>query len=160
MTAETLDTVTTASDKIPAQKAYTVERPRFPLVFKLFLLTALLIVIVVGVAVGITIQRANSVADETVKSSIASAAKLFRDFEEQRLGRLASATQLLGSDSNFSGYIQATLQPQGTLLPEAGAPPADPNAPPAAAEPDIASITDQLLQNRERLGTDVMMLLD
>ncbi len=160
MTTETLEPVTTASGSMPAKKAYTVERPRFPLVLKLFGLTALLILAVVGVAIGITIQRANAIADQTVKTSIASASELFRDFEEQRLGRLASATQLFGNDVTFSAYIQDSLQPQGSVAPEPSAAPVDPNAPPATAAVDIASITDQLLQSRDRLGTDVMMLLD
>jgi serine/threonine-protein kinase len=168
VTAQTLDTVTTAFGSMPQKKAYTVERPRFPLVLKLFGLTALLIFLVVGIAVGITIQRASVIADQTVKTSITSAAKLFRDFEEQRLGRLATATQLLGSDSNFAAYIQSNLQgaapaeatPANTPANGSSAPPVDPSAPPAAAAIDTASITDQLLQNRERLGTDVMMLLD
>jgi HAMP domain-containing protein/predicted Ser/Thr protein kinase len=163
VTAQTLDTVTTASGSMPEKKAYTVERPRVPLVLKLFGLTALLILIVVGVAIGITIQRANTIADETVKTSIASAAKLFRDFEVQRLGSLASATQLLGSDVNFTAYIQtamAGIAPAIEPQPTGAAPAADPNAPPAAPQIDINSINDLLLQNRERLGVDVMMLLD
>ncbi|MGN6184972.1 MAG: protein kinase domain-containing protein [Thermoanaerobaculia bacterium] len=143
---------------MPEKKAYTVERPRFPLVLKLFGLTALLILIVVGVAIGITIQRANAIADETVKTSIASAAKLFRDFEAQRLGRLASATELLGSDPNFSGYIQASLGTQP--IPAPASTPVDPNAPPPAREVDINSINDLLLQSKDRLGVDVSMLLD
>lgn len=163
MTAQTLDTVTTASGSMPEKKAYTVERPRFPLVLKLFGLTALLILIVVGVAIGITIQRANTIADETVKTSIASAAKLFRDFEAQRLLALGSATQLLGSDVNFSAYIQTALQGAVAATEPAttgAAPAADPNAPPVTPQIDISSINDQLLQNRERLKVDVMMLLD
>jgi hypothetical protein len=72
LTSETLDK-TTLPDREPPKKSYVVERPRFPLVFKLFGLTALLILIVVGIAVGITIQRANSVSTKTVNESIAGA---------------------------------------------------------------------------------------
>ncbi|HEX7829789.1 MAG TPA: HAMP domain-containing protein, partial [Thermoanaerobaculia bacterium] len=161
MTEQTLDTVTTNSGAVPEKKAYTVERPRFPLVLKLFGLTALLILIVVAVAIGITIQRANAIADDTVKTSIASAARLFRDFETQRLLALASATQLLGSDVSFSAYIQSSLHPEGALAaPDPNAPPVDPSVPPPTPVIDINSINDQLLQNRDRLGVDIMMLLD
>ena len=85
MTAQALDTKVTVSGELLPSKQYVVERPRVPLVLKLFGLTALLIVIVVGVAVGITIERARRVANETVNASIAGAAKLFQEFESQRL---------------------------------------------------------------------------
>src|SRR5207244_3046544 len=88
------DTPVEITSDVPARKAYTVDRPRFPLVWKLFGLTALLILIVVAVAVGITIQRANAIAHTTVNSSISNAARLFKDFERQRLGRLALSAQL------------------------------------------------------------------
>ena len=74
MTEQLLDRATVSDVELP-KKEYVVERARVPLVLKLFGLTALLIVIVVGLAVGITIQRANAVANETVSASINSAAK-------------------------------------------------------------------------------------
>ncbi|HEY6138349.1 MAG TPA: hypothetical protein VI670_11350, partial [Thermoanaerobaculia bacterium] len=154
MTAQTLDRVTLA-DSGPQKKEYAVEKPRVPLVWKLFGLTALLIVIVVGVAVGITIERANRIANETVRTSINGAAKLFRSFEEQRLGRLEGVTSVLGSDSNFYAYIQTALNP----APEA-ATPSQPSEAPAPAGIDYSSINDTLLEQRDRLKTDVMLLLD
>ena len=155
MTAQALDTKATISAEVPSKKEYAVEKPRFPLVLKLFLLTALLIAIVVAVAIGITISRANAIANETVNRSITGAASLYDKFERERLGALGGATRVLGSDSAFYAYMQTALQP---ALPEAA--PVDPNVPPPAAAIDFASINDQLIQNRERLGTDVMMLLD
>ncbi|MGH7485894.1 MAG: hypothetical protein ACREMY_09880, partial [bacterium] len=111
MTAQTLDTVTPPDiDTAPRRKPVNaVERARFPLVWKLFLMTASLIAIVVAVAVGITIQRANVIARTTVNNSISSAAKLFEDFERQRLGRLALAAQIVAGDPNFAAYIQSSL---------------------------------------------------
>ena len=170
MTASALDTRTVADRELP-KKEYTVERPRVPLVLKLFGLTALLIALVVAVAVGITIQRANAVAQTTVTNSIASAARLFKDFERQRLRGLESVTGILGSDPNFVAYIQSAMsggapaetepQPETTPTPASTAattaPAPEPTAAPAV---DIASINDTLLEQRERLGTDVMMLLD
>src|SRR5205807_5314173 len=96
----------------PRPTVYTVERPKFPLVWKLFGLTALLIAAVVAIAVAITIQRANAVARTSVNNSISGAAKLFRDLEHHRLGRLALGAQLVGgSDSGFYAYIQSALNP-------------------------------------------------
>ena len=157
MTAQALDTKATVSQELPSKRAYTVEKPRVPLVLKLFGLTALLIVIVVAVAVGITIQRADAVAVETVNRSITGAATLFQEFEERRLDGLAGATQVLGSDSNFYAYIESSL---GLNAPVAAPESADPNVPAPAPGIDYTSITDQLLQSRNRLKTDVMMLLD
>ena len=156
MTAQALDTKATVSQELPSKKEYAVEKPRVPLVLKLFGLTALLIAIVVAVAVGITIQRADAVAAETVNRSITGAATLFQEFEERRLDGLAGATQVLGSDSNFYAYIQAALNPEPIAPTEV----VDPNVPPPAPGIDYSSINDTLIEQRDRLKTDVLMLLD
>ncbi|HEX2061590.1 MAG TPA: protein kinase, partial [Thermoanaerobaculia bacterium] len=108
-------------------------------------------------AIAVTITRANAIANETVTASISGAAALFEDFEKQRLDALAGATQVLGSDSNFYAYIQSALMPEPLVDP---AVPSDPNAPPPAPAVDYASINDTLAEQRSRLGTDVMLLLD
>jgi serine/threonine-protein kinase len=166
----------TITGELPKRKAPVVEKARFPLVWKLFGLTALLIVIVVGIAVGITIQRANAIAKTTVDNSIASAAKLFKEFERQRLGRLALSAGFLGHDPSFVAYMQhaMTAMSEGAATPAAGAPvspaspqptPAAPNAtPPPQPAPttsiDFADILDQLNQQKESLRSDLMIVLD
>jgi serine/threonine-protein kinase len=167
LTDHLLDRGTLADTPQPKKKALTVERPRFPLVLKLFLLTALLIVIVVALAVGITIQRANAIASTTVNSSIASAAKLFHDFETQRLGRLGLSAQLVANDPSFYAYIQSNLVPQQNetpaVVPAPGVPaPAPVAAPatPAPTGPDLVSLLDQLAQRKESFGSDLVILLD
>jgi eukaryotic-like serine/threonine-protein kinase len=156
MTAQAFDSKATVSQELPSKKEYAVEKPRVPLVLKLFGLTALLIAIVVGLAVGITIQKAHAVAAETVDRSITGAATLFQEFERQRLDSIAGATQVLGSDSNFYAYIETALSPE----PVAAAQPVDPNVPPPAPAIDYSSINDILIERRDRLKTDVLMLLD
>jgi HAMP domain-containing protein/predicted Ser/Thr protein kinase len=152
---ETLSAATPSTGPIaqPKKKPVTVERPRFPLALKLFALMALLIVIVVGIAIGVTIQRANSIAHTTVDKSIQSAAKLYHDFEHQRIGRLDLAAQILGTDPTFHAYVQTSLSP----APEAPAPGA--TAAPAPA-PDYVSLLDQINQRNASLGTDLMILFD
>ncbi len=157
MTAEP-QTLTTAGPDTgpvvqPKKKAVAAERPRFPLALKLFALMAILIVIVVGIAIGVTIQRANAIARVTVNKSISSAAKLFRDFEHQRLGRLALAAEILGGDPNFAAYVQSSLNPPT----EQAAPGTTPAPPPA---PDYVSLLDQLNQRKDSLGSDLMILFD
>ena len=141
MTAQTLDTVTPPdTDSAPRRRPVNVvERARFPLVWKLFLMTASLIAIVVAVAVGITIQRANAIARTTVNTSISGAAKLFKDLERQRLGRLALSAHLIGTDPTFAAYIQTAV---------------------ATPSPDLVSISDQLGEKHRLLGSDLLMLLD
>src|SRR5687768_544608 len=113
MTEQALDSKATVSAELPSKKAYVVEKPRVPLVLKLFGLTALLIALVVAVAIGITITRADAIANETVNRSISGAAGLFEEFQRQRLDALAGATRILGGDSSFYAYIQAGLQQIG-----------------------------------------------
>ena len=134
-------------------KKPAVEHAKFPLVWKIFLLMALLIALVVAVAVGLTITRAQTIAHAQADKSISSAARLFGEFEKQRLARLSLTTQILGTDSPFVALMQKATHPE----PE---PAAAPGAPPVVPGINYADIFDQLNQRREALGTDVMMLLD
>jgi HAMP domain-containing protein/predicted Ser/Thr protein kinase len=160
LTAEpNADAPRTISGELPVlRKGPVVEKAKVPLVWKLFGLTALLIAIVVTVAVAITIERANAIAKLTVNNSIAGAARLFKEFERQRLGRLALPAELLGTDPNFAAYIQKSLIGEPTAAPGAAvAPRAAPNAAPAL---DLPSIADQLEQRRQAFGSDLFILLD
>jgi len=141
LTAQTIDHATLSeADTAPRRKpAASVERARFPLVWKLFLVTAVMIAIVVAIAVGITIQRANTIARNTVYTSISSAAQLFKDLERQRLERLALSARLIGTDPTFAAYVQSSLM---------------------AATPDLVSVNDQLSEKHRLLRSDVVMLLD
>jgi len=134
----------------PRLKPPTIEKARFPLVWKLFGLTALLILIVVAIAVGVTIQRASRIAENTVNTSISNAAHLFREFERQRVGRLALPAVLLGNDPKFVAYIQEAMSEVPTTSAPAG----------AAPVVDLVSIADQLEQRRQAFGTDLIILLD
>jgi HAMP domain-containing protein/predicted Ser/Thr protein kinase len=141
-----------------------VERPRFPLVFKLFGLTALLILIVVGMAVGITIERADRIAHDSVNASISSAARLFKIFEKSRLDKLQLGAAQIGHDPTFVAYIQQALPQAESSTPVSGSPePAPAVAPPAAPVAvafDFASTIDQLQQRKESLGSDLVIALD
>ena len=145
----------TATDSTtePELKRPALEKARFPLVWKLFGLTALLIVIVVAIAVGVTIERASGIAENTVNTSISNAANLFREFERQRVGRLALPAVLLGNDPKFVAYIQEAMS-------GAASAPTAPSAAPAPPVIDLVSIADQLEQRRQAFGTDLIILLD
>ena len=166
MTTQTLDRGTLSETELPQKKEYAVERARFPLVLKLFGLTALLIAMVVAVAVGITIQRANAIANETVTTSIMGATRLFGELESQRLARLELPAALLGYETGFSAAIQTALAPPAAEAPvivQPGAPQPQPLTVQPETAPqtiDILSIADQLEQRRTAFGTDLLMLLD
>ncbi len=104
----------------------------------------MVIVVVVGIAIAITIDRKNKVASATVNQSIAGAAELFKELEQQRLARLGLPIQLLGYDSTFHAYVQDSV----LLVVEQG------------GSIDLVSLNDQLSQRRQTFGSDVLMLLD
>src|SRR5438270_9720346 len=141
------------------RKAPVVEKAKFPLVWKLFGLTALLIAIVVTVAVAITIQRANAIAKTTVDNSIAGAAKLFKEFERQRLGRLALGAELVGHDPSFFAYIEHAMTAPNDAAPIPVAP-GQPAAVPPPTHIDFPDILDQISTKKELLNSDLVMLLD
>jgi len=148
LTAQTVE-MTPAAMPAVTPKQLAVERARFPLVWKIFFLTGLLIAIVVAVAVGLTFQRAQTIAHATADKSISSAVQLYGTFVEQRESRLKLTTQVLGNDPPFVAYMQNAMHPPPD--------PANPTAPPAI---NYADIFDQLTQRTAALGTDLMMLVD
>jgi class 3 adenylate cyclase/predicted Ser/Thr protein kinase len=150
----------TTSGEMPVpRKAPVVERAKFPLVWKLFGLTALLIAIVVTIAVAITIQRANAIAKTTVDNSIAGAAKLFKEFERQRLGRLALGAELVGRDPSFFAYIEHAMAAPSDAGPVAVVP-GQPAPGPQPTHIDFPDILDQISTKKELLNSDLVMLLD
>src|ERR1043166_4891429 len=103
--------MTPAAMPAVAPKKPAVERARFPLVWKIFFLTALLIAVVVAIAVGLTIQRAQTIARTTADKSISSAAGLFRESPKQPLSRLSLTTQILGNAPPFVALMQSAMHP-------------------------------------------------
>ncbi|HVT04487.1 MAG TPA: protein kinase [Thermoanaerobaculia bacterium] len=143
------------------------QRPRVPLVVKLFLVTALLILMVIGIAIGITIQRANRIAQRTVRGAISSAANLFKELEKNRLDSVALGARALTSDVNFLALVRNLTLAEAS--PTSEAPPATtPAAPgaPSASEPvnsrfdNYPDFFDQLQQRRLLVKSDLLMLVD
>jgi serine/threonine-protein kinase len=158
----TLDVAGPDSGAIMPARVATLERPRIPLVFKLFGVTALLIALVVAVAVGITVERANRIAHATVDKSISSATRLFNDFEKQRLAGLALSAQVIGRDPTFNAYIGDALHSAhtGPVVPAAPQAAVPSTAAASSGAIDYASLNDQIAERRELIKSDVLMLLD
>ena len=147
------------------------ERPRVPLVLKIFLLTALLIVVVIGLSIGVTLQRANRIALDTVNKAISNAAALFDDFQKTRLQELELGALTLGRDPSFNSYVQAVQQgsapPPPPTVGEAPTTSAEPTpatstaidaaAAPADGQPDIPSLIDQLNEKLQVLKSDLLI---
>lgn len=110
---------------------------------RLFLMSALLIALAVGVALGITNWRGQSIADEDIERSLSASQSVQRSFQEQRLRQLELGSQLLASDPAFVGYIaQATSD---AMLNE---------------NVDTRSIVDLLRSRQQQLGIDLALVLD
>ena len=84
-------------------------RAKFPLAFRFFIATALVIALVVAIAVGATIRRSHQVARATVDKAIANAGTLFKDVERDRLRLLSLGAISLARNPNFASYIQASV---------------------------------------------------
>jgi HAMP domain-containing protein/predicted Ser/Thr protein kinase len=146
-------------------------RVRFPLVLKIFLVTALTIIFVVGLAVGVTIQRANAIANVTVNEAISSATSLFKDLERKRIQELKLGAITVARDPAFFAYIEAATAPaqppqEAISIDDGGAPagielaPDTPQQPAPAPVADTRSIVDQLQQRRETLGSNLLLVTD
>lgn len=138
-------------------------RARFPLFLKLLILTAMLVFAVIGVAIGITINRANFIASETVNKAISGAATLFKEFERTRLQELSIGAYTLARDVPFVAYVENAQQPsEGAAgLPEAPqTTPSDTAVPAEAQTSDVVSMLDQLGERKAVLRSDVLMVTD
>jgi len=137
----------------PISKTALRERPRIPLVLKIFVLTALLIVVVIGVAIGITLERAGRISLATVNGAISSAAKLFKRLETDRLKELSLGATSIARDPSFQAYIQDAMNPSAPASEET-------SAPASPQQIDLPSIQDQLRERLALVGSDVLMLAD
>ncbi|MCM2317593.1 MAG: HAMP domain-containing protein, partial [Thermoanaerobaculia bacterium] len=134
-------------------------RAKFPLAFRFFLATGLVIALVVAIAVGATIRRSHQVARATVDKAIANAGTLFKDVEKDRLRLLSLGTISLARNPNFASYIQSSVSADETSDAGGEAASAALQAPPPEGI-DIASILDLIEQNRESLDSDLVIVTD
>lgn len=142
-------------------KAAHIERPRIPLVVKLFLVTALLILMVIGIAIGITISRANHIAKATVGKAISSAANLFKDLETNRLDSVALGARAAASDVNFLAFVRNVTLAEVPLSAPLSAGGTSPSSGPKSSPMDSYSdVFDQLQQKKLLIKSDLVILVD
>jgi hypothetical protein len=145
---------------MPENEGRPAHRSRvgFPLVLKIFLVTASMIALVVAAAIAITIRRSEDVALRTANESIGSSLALFRALERDRLARLEIGAASLANDPSFLRYLQdAEREP---AVEEAPAAPESSPVPVPQPQIDYVSIHDALVDRRELLGSDLIVVTD
>jgi len=140
-----------------------VEKPRFPLFLKLFILNTLLVTLVVAGSIGLTIQRSNVIATTEVNERIRDAGELFDAFERNRLRQLELGAKSTASNVGFVAYMENALygdsEESFELSEDEGVGVSQPASPPESGI-DTTSILAQLEQERLLLDSDLLILTD
>jgi eukaryotic-like serine/threonine-protein kinase len=105
--------VTSGEIRIKGLKLPAPEPPRFSLTLKIFLATALLILIAVGGAVAITAWRARQVADAKIAEDLKKAGPGWESFQQTRYADLHRALSVVVNNAG-------TIAMMSTLVPETG----------------------------------------
>ena len=113
--------------------------PRFALSLgtRIFLITALLLLLAVGAAVAVTALLGGRIAREAARQSLASSGSVQAAFQQQRYEQLQLIARILASDSSFVAYVEE-----------------------AAGRGEPESILDLLDERQGELGFDFAMVLD
>ena len=104
---------------------------------RFFIATAILVVLAIGAAVGITSLFGNQVGKNAAQKTLARSSSIQEKFQSADFAQLVAAADRLAGDPNFSAYIAESL---------------DAN--------DAESALDQLIERRDALGFDFAILLD
>jgi serine/threonine-protein kinase len=110
----------------------------------IFLLSASLVVLVVGASIGFSYQQGHRLADEAVDDTLSRSVAIQSYFDRLRFRQLELITELFASDPYFVSYLSDSLG--GGLFGE--------------AEVDTASVADLLIERQQDLGFDLAMVLD
>ena len=115
---------------------------RFNLNTKLTLVTSLLIIATVVISILITVLLGNRIGRESVQQKLSASQTVQQAFTEQRALELELISLLVASDPAFVAYIaQATYDIES-----------------ATNEPDVASISDLLLERKQDFGFDIALV--
>jgi eukaryotic-like serine/threonine-protein kinase len=80
-------------------------RVLFSLSWKIFLTTALLIVLTVAVSVAVSTWRANEIANEAIQRTLSRTPEVFANFEDDRYEKLLRALRVVTNDSGFKALV-------------------------------------------------------
>ncbi|GJM05325.1 MAG: hypothetical protein DHS20C09_13160 [marine bacterium B5-7] len=111
---------------------------------RIFLAFSGLLVIILGLAAGITYYRGNTIAESAVISSLENIRVVQQGFESRRFQQLELISEIFASDPYFSSYV---AEAAGSNLGFGG-------------EVDTQSIVDLLIERQQDLGFDFAMVLN
>ena len=103
-----------------------------------------LLIIILGLAAGITYYRGNAIAERAVISSLENIRTVQQGFESRRFQQLELISEIFASDPYFSSYV---AEAAGSDLGLGG-------------EVDTQSIVDLLIERQQDLGFDFAMVLN
>jgi eukaryotic-like serine/threonine-protein kinase len=110
---------------------------------RIFLAFSSLLVVILGLATGITYYRGNDIAQQSVRTSLENIRVVQQGFEARRFQQLELISEIFASDPYFSSYVaEATGGDLGF-----------------GGEVDSTSIADQLIERQQNLGFDFAMVL-
>ncbi len=111
---------------------------------RIFLAFSGLLVIILGLAAGITYYRGNTIAERAVIDSLENIRVIQKGFESRRFQQLELISEIFASDPYFSSYVaEATGNDLGF-----------------GGEVDTQSIVDLLIERQQDLGFDFALVLD
>ena len=117
----------------------------------IFLLSASLVLLVVGASIGFSYQQGHRLADEAVVDTLSRSASIQRYFDRLRFRQLELITEIFASDSYFGSYVLESISGGGDdLFGEAETEEGD----------DAVSLPDLLSERQQQLGFDLAMVLD
>ncbi len=124
----------------------STRRVSIPLAARIFLLSALLIIISVGAAVFVSWQQGGRQVDAAIATALSNADNARQQVENQRLESVQLTAQLLSSDPDLVRYMSTALGGDLGMADLVGL--------------GGSSVEDLLLERREALGFDVGIVLD
>ena len=129
----------------------TIEK-RVSLRALIFLLSASLVVLVVGASIGFSYQQGHRLAGEAVDETLSRSAAIQRYFDRLRFRQLELITEIFAADSHFGAYISESLSLGNVdLFGESEV---------EETKADTISIADLLFDRQQELGFDLTMFLD
>lgn len=111
---------------------------------RIFIAFSGLLVVILGLAAGITYYRGNQIAQKSVISALENIRTVQESIETQRFQQLALISEIFASDPYFSSYVaEATGDDLGL-----------------GGDVDTGSIADLLIERQQELGFDFAMVLN
>ena len=129
---------------LTARKKIKITDMKLTISQKIFLAFSGLLIVILGLAAGITYYRGNVIAQKSVRSALENIRVVQEGFESKRFQQLALISEIFASDPYFSSYVaEATGGSLGL-----------------GDDVDSGSISDILTERQQELGFDFALVMD